>query len=122
MNQHLGQQFEDLDRRRGAQQRRFFARQPKRIDNVLAQVVQRRGYAQVRAAGERDEAWEQAVGEVASATRVGALKRGTLEVVVAHSLLMQELTFRKEELLSKLQTALPDAGIKQLRFRVGQVG
>ncbi len=122
MNQHLGQQFEDLDRRRGAQQRRFFARQPKRIDNVLAQIVQRRGYAQVRAAGERDEAWEQAVGDVASATRVGALKRGTLEVVVAHSLLMQELTFRKEELLSKLQTALPDAGIKQLRFRVGQVG
>ena len=121
MNESLGEQFEDLDRRRTAQQRRFFARRPKRIDNVLAQVVQKRGYAQVRAAGERDQAWEQAVGELASATRVGALRRGTLEIQVTNSLLMQELTFRKEELISKLQTALPDAGIKQLRFRVGQI-
>lgn len=121
MNESLGEQFEDLDRRRTAQQRRFFARRPKRIDNVLAQVVQKRGYAQVRAAGERDQAWEQAVGELASATRVGALRRGTLEIQVTNSLLMQELTFRKEELISKLQAALPDAGIKQLRFRVGQI-
>ena len=121
MNESLGEQFEDLDRRRTAQQRRFFARRPKRIDNVLAQVVQKRGYAQVRAAGERDQAWEQAIGELASATRVGALRRGTLEIQVTNSLLMQELTFRKEELILKLQTALPDAGIKQLRFRVGQI-
>lgn len=121
MSEHLGEQFQDLERRRASQQRRFFARRPKRIDNVLAQVVQRRGYAQVRAAGERDEAWQSAVGQFASATKVGALRRGTLEIRVENSLLMQELTFRKEELLGKLQTAMPDAGIKQLRFRVGQV-
>ncbi|MEM8944552.1 MAG: DUF721 domain-containing protein [Planctomycetota bacterium] len=121
MSESLGDQFEDLERRRTTQQRRFFARRPKRIDNVLAQVVQRRGYAQVRATSERDEAWRNAVGDIASATRVGALRRGTLEVRVENSLLMQELTFRKEELLTKLQAALPDAGITQLRFRVGQV-
>lgn len=121
MSEHLGEQFQDLERRRASQQRRFFARRPKRIDNVLAQVVQRRGYAQVRAASERDEAWQSAVGQFASATQVGALRRGTLEIRVENSLLMQELTFRKEELLGKLQTAMPDAGIKQLRFRVGQI-
>lgn len=120
-DQTWGEQFEDLERRRAAQQRRFYARRPKRIDNVLAQVVQKRGYAQVRAAGERDEAWAAAAGEVASATRVGVLRRGTLEILVGNSLMMQELTFRKEELISKLQTALPDEGIKQLRFRVGQI-
>ena len=120
-NQHLGEHFQDLEKRRATHQRRFFAGRPKRIDNVLAQVVQRRGYAQVRATGERDEAWQNAVGELASTTRVGALRRGTLEILVGNSLMMQELTFRKEELLKKLQTALPDAGIKQLRFRVGQV-
>lgn len=117
----LGEHFDDLERRRQSQQRRFYARSPKRIDNVLAQLVQRRGYAQVRQAGERDQAWNEAVGEVASATRVGALKRGTLEIQVANSLLMQELTFRKEQLLNQLQSALPDDGIKQLRFRVGTV-
>ncbi len=104
MNENLGDQFEDLERRRTQQQRRFFARRPKQIGNLLAQVVQRRGYAQVRTANERDEAWQTAVGEVASATRVGSLRRGTLQIEVANSLLMQELTFRKEELLRKLQT------------------
>ncbi len=121
-NDTLGEQFEDLERRRATQQRRFFARRPKQIGNVLAQVVQRHGYAQVRATGERDEAWLEVAGEaVASATQVGALKRGVLEIQVANSLQMQELTFRKEKLIKKLQTALPDAGIKQLRFRLGQV-
>ena len=121
MSEVIGEKFDDMERRRGSEQRRFFARRPKRIDNVLAQVMQRRGYAQVRAAGERDEAWAEAAGEFASATRIGALRRGTLDVTVANSLMMQELTFHKEELIAKLQTALPDAGIKQLRFRVGQV-
>lgn len=120
MNEALGEQFADFERRRAAQQRRFYARRPKRIDNVLAQVVQKRGYAQVRAAGERDEVWQAIAGEVASTTRVGALRRGTLEILVPNSLLMQELTFRKEELLTKLQKALPEAGIKQLKFRFGQ--
>jgi len=121
MNENLREQFEDFERRRTTQQRRFFARKPKRIDNVLAQVMQRKGYAQIKAGSERDEAWIQAAGEVASATRVGALRRGVLQIEVANSLQMQELTFRKEELIAKLQTALPDAGIKQLKFRVGQV-
>lgn len=121
MNERLSEQFEDLDRRRGSEQRRYFARRPKRIDNVIAQVVQQRGYAQVRAAGQRDQAWETAAGEVAAVTRVGTLRRGTLEIHVANSLQIQELTFRKEELITKLQTALPNAGIKQLKFRVGKV-
>jgi len=119
MSESLSEQFEDMERRRAKQERSFFARRPKQIGNVIAQVVQQRGYAQVRAGSEREEAWSQAVGELASVTRVGALRRGTLEIQVSDSLLMQELTFRKEELIKKLQTALPDAGIKQLRFRVG---
>lgn len=121
MNENLGEQFEDLDLRRDREQRRFHARRPKRIDNVIAQVVQQRGYAQVRVASDREHAWAEAVGELAAATSVGSLRRDTLEIHVENSLLMQELTFRKEELIAKLQTALPDAGIKQLRFRVSQV-
>jgi len=120
-NGPLGNLFDDLERTRAKQERRYYARRPKRISNVIAQVVQRRGYAQVRAAGDREVAWTEAVGELASSTRVGGVRRGTLEIHVVNSLLMQELTFRKEELITKLQTALPDAGIKQLRFRVGQV-
>ena len=53
----------DLDRRRAVQRRRFYTRRPKRIGNIVAQLVQRKGYAQIRAAGEREEAWRTALGE-----------------------------------------------------------
>ena len=54
-------------------------------------------------------------------TRVGLLRRGTLEVVVANSTLVQELGFQKRMLLRKLAVLLPDEGIENLRFRVGNI-
>ncbi|MEQ8208810.1 MAG: DUF721 domain-containing protein [Lacipirellulaceae bacterium] len=100
----------------------YHRREPKQIADVVAQLVQRKGYAGVQAAREWDEAWQQAVGEkLAKVTSPGAMKRGVLEVIVANSLLMQELGFDKERLLQAMQTALPESGIKQLRFKVGKV-
>jgi len=114
------EELEDLERRRASHQRWFNARRPKQIGNVIAQLVQRKGYAQVRAAGERDDAWRKSVGEpLIESTRVAGIRRGVFEVLVANSLMMQELTFRKEELLSDLQDLLPEEGIKQIRFRLG---
>jgi len=126
MNKNLGnsefEELKDLELRRESYQRWYNAkRRPKEIRNVIAQLVQRKGYAQVRAAGERDKAWQAAVGEpFDSLTRVAGIRRGVFEVLVANSLMMQELTFRKEELLSNLQDRLPEEGIKQLRFRLGK--
>jgi predicted nucleic acid-binding Zn ribbon protein len=112
----------DFDDHRSKELRRFHGRSPKRISNVLAQLVNRRGYAQIRAAGEREEAWEAVAGEqLAAVTQLSVLRRGVFEVIVANSLLIQELTFRKEELLRALQQILPDAGIKQLKFKVGNI-
>ena len=115
--------WRDLERRSQSHRRWYYGRQPKPIADVIAQVVQKRGYAQVRAAGQWNEAWAAASGEqFAAVTEVGQLRRGVLEVMVANSLVMQELTFEKERILKHLQTARPDAGIKQLRFRVGKIG
>lgn len=112
----------DFDVQRSKELRGFHGRSPKRIGNVLAQLVNRRGYAQIRSAGEREEAWAAVAGEqLAAVTQLSALRRGVFEVLVANSLLMQELTFRKEELLRALQQILPDAGIKQLKFKVGNL-
>jgi len=114
------EELEDLERRRASHQRWFNAKRPKQIGNVIAQLVQRKGYAQVRAAGERDAAWQEVAGEqFAPSTRVAGIRRGVFEVLVANSLMMQELTFRKEALLAGLQEKLPEAKIKQLRFRLG---
>jgi predicted nucleic acid-binding Zn ribbon protein len=115
--------WQDLERRAQSHRRWYYGRQPKPVAEVIAQVVQKRGYAQVRAAGQWNEAWAAAAGEqFAAVTEVGQLRRGALEVTVANSLVMQELTFEKERILVHLQTVRPDAGIKQLRFRVGRIG
>lgn len=125
--QLAAERLADLDRRRQAQRRSFFARRPKPIGNVVAQLVQRKGYAQIRAAGDREDAWRKALSEQGPAeqwqdsTRVSGLRRGVFEVQVANSLLMQELTFHKEEILEKLQDALPEDRIKQIKFTVGRI-
>ena len=71
---------------------------------------------------DHEAAWRQSAGAlVAEYTRVGALRRGKLEVVVANSTLMQELLFQKSDLLKNLTQLLPDEGIQDLRFRLGAV-
>ncbi len=95
---------------------------PKPIGDILAQLMARRGYARELSAAECTTAWRTAVGEkMGRFTRAGAIRRGVLEVLVANSALMQELTFQKADLLAKLQANLPDEKIKNLRFRVGVI-
>jgi predicted nucleic acid-binding Zn ribbon protein len=97
-------------------------RGPQAIGNVLSELMSRRGYARVQSAAAYDSAWREAAGTLAAQySRVGQLRRGTLEVVVANSTLMQELGFQKEALLMRLAELLPDEGIKSLRFRVGNI-
>jgi len=97
-------------------------RGPEPIGDVLVQLMARRGFAGVRRAATCEEAWRRAAGELAAEyTRVGAVRRGTLEVLVANSTLLQELTFQKQALLEALGQLLPDERIRDLRFRVGAV-
>jgi predicted nucleic acid-binding Zn ribbon protein len=54
-------------------------------------------------------------------TRVGAARRGVLEVTAADSATAQELQFQKEPILAKLIAALPDHKLRDLRCRIGPV-
>ena len=95
---------------------------PQPISDVLAQLMARRGYARQQSAAAYGDAWTRAVGDPWSKfTQAGLLKRGALEVTVANSTLVQELGFRKSELLAKLSQLLPDQNIRDLRFRVGNI-
>jgi predicted nucleic acid-binding Zn ribbon protein len=117
------EELDDFNRRGQQQRRRFHGGQPKSVAEVLAQLVQKKGYAQVRTAQTHNQAWQDAAGpHFAAVTEPGQIRRGTLEVTAANSLVMQELTFEKERLLAAIQQSLPDAGIKQLRFKVGNIG
>jgi len=99
------------------------ARNPKPIGSILSELMARRGYACVQSARAYETAWREAAGELAARyTRVGALRRGTLEVIVMNSTLVQELTFQKPTLLKLLARLLPDERLQDLRFRVGTLG
>lgn len=93
---------------------------PHRMADVMAELLLARGYGRLTARAAFDEAWAQAAGaRVAERSRAGALRRGVLEVTVAHSTLAQELGFQKQELLARLRASLPDQTIRDVRFRVG---
>jgi predicted nucleic acid-binding Zn ribbon protein len=94
----------------------------KKMADVLSELLTRKGYARVRATASYAEAWAEAAGEmVARYTRVGAVRRGVLEVTVANSTLVQELTFQKRTILDALNRLLPDERIADVRYRVGPV-
>jgi predicted nucleic acid-binding Zn ribbon protein len=95
---------------------------PKAIGNILSELLARRGYARVQAGGQCAEAWKEAAGaSLASASRAGQVRRGVLEVLVQNSTLVQELSFEKIRLLSKLAELVPDENIRDLKFRVGPI-
>jgi len=95
---------------------------PQAIGDVLGELISRRGYARVEAGEAYAAAWQVAAGEaIGRFTRAGQVKRGLFEVQVANSALLQELTFQKAALLTKLRHELPQEKIKDLRFKVGKV-
>jgi len=97
-------------------------RGPQPIAEVLSELMARRGYARILATEAYEKAWREAAGSLlAQYTRVGGLRRGALEVKVANSTLLQELTFQKAALVKRLAELLPNEGIRDLRFRVGAV-
>jgi predicted nucleic acid-binding Zn ribbon protein len=95
---------------------------PKAIGNILAELLARRGYARVQSGGSCGAAWSEAAGEdIAAHSRAGQIRRGVLEVLVANSTLVQELSFEKTRLLKKLDELVPDEKIRDLKFRVGPI-
>lgn len=96
-------------------------REPQRIGEVLADLLARRGYAQLAAQEELNKAWGTVVGNLEKFSKPIDVKRGVMHVLVSNSVVMQELTFRKNELIPAMATELPDHKIKDLRFRIGVI-
>jgi predicted nucleic acid-binding Zn ribbon protein len=99
-------------------------RGPRPLSEILGELFTVRGYGRLRARQELEEAWNAAVGESrCRQTRLGEVRRGVLNVTVAHSTLLEELAaFHKPALLAALRTGAPATTIQDIRFRVGAVG
>lgn len=90
------------------------------VKNILGRLTASRGFAAQQTSRQLEQAWASAVGHhLVRLTQVGEIRRGVLQVTVSQSVVAQELGFRKADLIKKLQTSLPDAEIRDLRFRVG---
>ncbi|MFO0843927.1 MAG: DUF721 domain-containing protein [Gemmataceae bacterium] len=99
-------------------------RGPERLAEILSQLFTARGWGRRQGRLHLEKAWAEVAGErFAPHTRVGALRRGVLEVQVGNAVLLQELTqFHRRPLLERLRARLPDTPITDLRFRAGLVG
>jgi predicted nucleic acid-binding Zn ribbon protein len=95
---------------------------PKKIGDVLSQLIRQRGYARVDGNAVERQVWSEIVGPtLASLTRPGELKRGVWEIIAANNMVIQELGFQKATYLAAVQQKLPQHKIKDLRFKVGAV-
>lgn len=97
-------------------------RPPKAIGDILAELMARRGYARRQAHEAFQDAWREATGDmIAQYSRAGRVRRGQLDVAVANSTLLHELTFQKQTILARLAELLPQERISDLRFRVTRI-
>src|SRR5262245_1983337 len=93
---------------------------PQPIAEILSRLMARRGYGTQQYAQEWITVWSAVAGAQAQQTRPGKFSRGVLDVIVCNSSVLQELTFRKKQLLRALQEQVPQFKVKDLRFRVGE--
>lgn len=96
-------------------------RGPQPIAEILSRLMTRRGYGSQQFAQEWTAIWSTVAGSQASQTRPGKFSRGVLDVIVCNSAVLQELTFRKKQLLQALQAQVPEFKVRDLRFRIGEV-
>ncbi len=119
---YLSNAATDFASRRQREERRQYARKPKKISDVVAQLITARGYGRIQANEDFSAAWRAAVGDaLARYTLPGRVKRGQLEITVANSMIVQELTFQKQQIIAQLQAAVPEAKIRDLKLRVGAI-
>jgi hypothetical protein len=113
------EQYLDADYRR----RRVPVRPAKTIGSVMGQLLAKKGYGQVQSAKSCATAWQEAVGiRFEKDTCCGPIRRGILEITVRNSLVLQELTFLKTQLVKELASLAPQHKITGLKFKVGPVG
>lgn len=91
----------------------------RQIGSLVNQLISRRGYAQVLASQVLHETIAEVLdSQMKSAFQVGNLRGGVLQIFASDSVTLQELNFRKREILRHLQNSQPDSKVSDLRFRI----
>jgi Dna[CI] antecedent, DciA len=94
---------------------------PTPLSDILNDLFALRGYRRLCARQALEDVWNNVVGEsYYRKTRLGELRNGVLRVVVANSMVLEELAaFRKAALLKALRAGVPTLTLNDIRFQVG---
>src|SRR5215467_7414359 len=99
---------------------------PELLGEILSRLFTARGWGRRQDRLRLERAWSESIagcGLKPEHTRVNALRRGVLEVMVDNAVLLQELAhFHKRRLLEQVRGKLAGTTINDLRFRAGVIG
>lgn len=105
-----------------AKAKQFRRRQEQQASRIVRRLLARRGYDQHEQQDQIETAWRAVVpSQLVAQTKCGRVQRGTLEVIVTHSLALSELMFQKRQLLKQLNQRPEAKAIKDLRFKLGAI-
>ncbi len=91
----------------------------RKIGSLVNQLMSRRGYAQITSKAELAETVIAVVGaEIGAAIHVGNQRAGVLQIYASDSVTLQELNFKKRQILQRIQTSHPQSNVVELRFRI----
>ncbi len=94
----------------------------RQIGQLLRQLLARRNYGRLLSQEQLVELWCQVVEEqLARSSRPGSLRQGLLTVWVTDSVVLQELTFHKRQIVARINILAPQWAIRDLEFRVNPV-
>lgn len=96
-------------------------RDPRRLADLVPQLLARKGYNRLLAHDQLQDAWEQAAGRFHTLSRPGVIRNGVLEIIAKNSAVVQELTFQKRQILKSLSGNAENLKITDLRFTVGPI-
>jgi hypothetical protein len=92
---------------------------PRKISDVVANLLAKRGYGRVLALDQYAELWLAVAGpHLAEKSRATDVKRGVLQIAAGNSAVMQELIFQRHVLIKKLKEIAPEQKIIDLKIKV----
>jgi hypothetical protein len=107
---------------RMVESRQIFIGTPKTVGRLAARVLSTHAVAAEQATSNLLEAWIKVAGaEYQNSTFVGSVKRHRLEITCSNSLINQQLTFQKQQLVEGMNREVPSLKIKDISFRIGPV-
>ena len=94
---------------------------PRRLGDFVKLFLRKNGLDRAVKIKSLAESWGLALGDprLAPHTRPGTVRSGILKVEVDSPVLLQELNFRRREVVKKLAELAPEAGVKDIRFIIG---